>query len=41
MGYYGPKLEQWYHKAMIVMWPELLSFSVACEAGFSSALEKF
>ncbi|CAM6088083.1 unnamed protein product [Calypogeia fissa] len=39
LGNSGPRLEYWYHTAMLVAWPKSLSISVACEASFSGAME--
>ncbi|KAG0569730.1 hypothetical protein KC19_6G112200 [Ceratodon purpureus] len=38
--YAGARVEQWYHRAMLVVWPKLLSMAVACEAGVSGALDQ-
>eukprot|EP00803_Ostreobium_quekettii_P000681 evm.model.scf_314EXC.6 EVM.evm.TU.scf_314EXC.6 scf_314EXC:28582-31329(-) len=33
MGNYGPTLQYWYHRAMVVIWPRSGAFDVACSAG--------
>ena len=38
-GNAGSKLEYWYHRAMVVVWPKPLSVSVACKAGIPNALD--
>ncbi|KAG0613503.1 hypothetical protein M758_6G108300 [Ceratodon purpureus] len=39
-GNAGARLEQWYHRAMLVVWPKLLSMAVTCQAGVSGVLDQ-
>ncbi|KAG0586634.1 hypothetical protein KC19_2G105300 [Ceratodon purpureus] len=39
-GNAGARSEQWYHRAMLVVWPKILSTAVACQAGIFDALDQ-
>ncbi|KAG0556322.1 hypothetical protein KC19_11G044100 [Ceratodon purpureus] len=39
MGNYGPTLQEWYHTAMLVIWPKKKSISMAWAGGVSGALD--
>jgi hypothetical protein len=38
MGNYGPTVEYWYHRAVLVIWPHSKSMEIACNASFEAAV---
>jgi hypothetical protein len=39
MGNNGPSVDEWYHTALLVIWPKKKSVSVACHGGASGAVD--
>jgi hypothetical protein len=39
MGNYGPTLQEWYHTALLVIWPKKMSVSMAWHGGASGAVD--
>lgn len=39
MGNYGPTVEYWYHRAVLVIWPRSMSVRIVCNSSFEAAIQ--